>query len=91
MFHPDLGVSLNRKKSVFSPIVSLSHHDLQNSALFRANIFPGFPAKFLRIFLSSFHVCRQCSPLQIKYVSYADINYSLNLHIVLYCWHMFKF
>ena len=41
-------------------------------ALCRVKYFTGFPAQFLRIFLVSLHVCRQCSPLQIKYVSFSD-------------------
>ena len=44
--------------------------------------FPGFPAKFFRIFPSSFHIFRQCSPLQIKYVSFADIRIHRVIRIV---------
>ena len=56
--------------------VNFSHRfvSLSRLAIFGSlprKYFPGFPAKFLRIFPSSFHVCRQCLPLQIKYVSFA--------------------
>ena len=42
----------------------------------RANYFPGFPVKFSIFCLSSFHVYRQCSPVQIKYVSFADRSFA---------------
>ena len=41
-------------------------------ALCRARYFPGFPAKFLRIFCLLCTSFRQCFPLHIKYVSFAD-------------------
>ena len=47
-----------------------SHRDLLYSGALRR---PDFP-DFLKGFLSSLHVCRQCFPLQIKYVSFAEIR-----------------
>ena len=61
-----------RKKSI--SLVQLyhqvTHHDLLYSGALRR---PDFP-DFFKGFLSSLHVCRQCFPLQIKYVSFAEIR-----------------
>ena len=49
------------------------NRDFPFSSALPRKIFPGFPGKFfLFIYLSSFHVCRQCSPVQIKFVSFAE-------------------
>ena len=48
------------------------NRDFPFSSALPRKIFPGFPGKIFWIYLSSFHVCRQCSPVQIKYVSFAD-------------------
>ena len=60
---------MGKKNQFLSLIVSPSHRDLLYSgALPRKNIcWQNF-----RIYMSSFQVCRQCSPVQIKYVSFAD-------------------
>ena len=61
------------QKSVsFTDCIAKSTVTFQFSALCRAKTFPGFSGKIFWIYLSSFHVCRQCSPVQIKYVSFAD-------------------
>ena len=46
---------------------------LLNSSALPRKFFSGFPAKFSEYFLSFFHVCRQSSPLQVKYISLAII------------------
>ena len=79
------GRLLNRTNSVFcskicqKKSISLTrlYHQVVMTfyipAVCRAKYFPGFPAKFWGFFyLSSLHVCGQCFPLQIKYVSFAD-------------------
>ena len=61
-----------RKKSI--SLVQLyhqvTHHDLLYSGALRR---PDFP-EFFKGFLSSLYVCRQCFPLQIKYVSFAEVR-----------------
>ena len=59
------------KKSVFiTNCIAKSTVTLHFPALCRAKYFP--PVKIFWIYLSSFQVFRQCSPVQIKYVSFAD-------------------
>ena len=72
-----------RKKSVFfiTDCVAKATMTFHFPAPCRANYFPGFPVKFSIFCLSSFHVYRQCSPVQIKYVSFADKFNSKNLPI----------
>ena len=62
------------KKSVsITDCIAKSTVTFHFPALCRAKYFPGFPANFfIFIYLSSFHVCRQCSPVQIKFVSFAE-------------------
>ena len=71
-FFDPLGGWVCDKKSI--SLVQLyhqvTHHDLLYSGALRR---PDFP-DFLKGFLSSLHVCRQCFPLQIKYVSFAEIR-----------------
>ena len=64
-----------RKNQFLSPIISPSHSDLLNSRALPRKNFPGFPVYF---FWSSFHICRQCSPLLIKYVSFANMFFYRN-------------
>ena len=63
-----------RKNQFLSPVTMTCY-----IWLIAAQIFPGFPGKFVWIFPSSFHVCRLCSPFQIKYVSFADRKKSIQL------------
>ena len=64
-----------KKKSIFyHRLYCQVNHDFYFPARCGAKYFPGFLAKFSIFYLSSFHVyrLRQCSPVQIKYVSFAD-------------------
>ena len=63
---------MGEKNQFLSPIVSPVNRDFLFFSALPRKIFPGFSGKIFWIFLSSFHVCRQCSPVQIKYVSFAD-------------------
>ena len=67
--------TLAHKNQFLSPIVSPVNRDFLFFSALPRKIFPGFSGKIFWIFLSSFHVCRQCSPVQIKYVSFADEHF----------------
>ena len=71
-------MQLNEKNQFLSPIVSPVNRDFLFFSALPRKILPGFSGKIFWIFLSSFHVCRQCSPVQIKYVSFADRKHLQN-------------
>ena len=61
-----INIAQYEKNQFLSPIVSPGHRDMLYSSALPRKIFPGFSGKVLKIYLSSFHVWRQCSPAQIN-------------------------